>query len=118
MRRTHLVARFWPAAVVPGLSLERCSFAVLPVTDLVALPLAQLHHPVRTPAREPSLLPELGAMLDQPLTRRKSIGPSQQLATGFGPPPVPKNPLSEAPVRPIDTKSPAEVLRSNLAVIR
>jgi hypothetical protein len=72
--------------------------------------------PIRTPAREPSLFPELGAMLDEPLTRRKTVQPVNERAAlpGFELAPAPKSPLAEASqmVGPNNNLAPREVLNA------
>jgi tetratricopeptide (TPR) repeat protein len=69
--------------------------------------------PIRTPAREPS---ELGAMLDEPLTRRKTVGSSNDRAAlpAFGTAGPGPSPLEEASqmVGPSNALAPREVLNA------
>jgi tetratricopeptide (TPR) repeat protein len=61
--------------------------------------------PLRAPARDASLFPELGSMLDEPLTRRKNVGSGRSEAA---------RPLSEASqiVGPSNALAPREVLNA------
>jgi tetratricopeptide (TPR) repeat protein len=72
--------------------------------------------PLRTPVREPAPMSELGAMLDEPLTRRKTVGSSNERAAlpSFGLAPAPKSPLAEASqiVGPGNNLAPREVLNA------